>query len=185
MSAPLDELYFQWLYGMVAAPGFHDKDLTYWKLLRVLYQKEFFWDEVHVPNDENRASDGIALRGEFLMRNDISFADPDWLDMNCSMLEMVIALARRIEFEAFAGSAYFWFWTMLDNLGLTGYSDERRFTKRLLYRIDCILEDVINRNYEPTGLGGLFPLRDPRHDQRERELWYQMNDFVLELEMAG
>lgn len=185
MSAPLDELYFQWLYKQVAAPEFHDKDLTYWKLLKVLYQKEFFWDEQKVPNDENRAGDGTALRGTFLMRNGISSADPEWLEMGCSMLEMLIALARRIEFEVDSGSAYFWFWTMLDNIGLAGYSDERRFTKRLLYRIDSILEDVINRNYEPSGLGGLFPLRETRYDQRERELLYQMSEFIMEHRLAG
>lgn len=185
MSAPLDELYLEWLYEQVAVPDFHDKDLTWWKLLKILYRKEFFWDEVHIPNDENRAADGIALRGKFLMRNDISSADPEWLEMGCSVLEMMIALAQRIEFKVDSGQAYFWFWTMIGNVGLIGYSDERRFTKRLLERIDNILEDIINRNYEPSGLGGFFPLRYTRYDQRDRELWYQMNEFVLEQQLAG
>jgi len=183
MSAPLDELYLSWLYEQVAVPEFHDRDLTYWKLLKILYQKPFEWDVV--KNDENRASDGIALRGQFILRKQIEEADPNWLEMDCSMLELMVGIAKRLEFEVGYGGAHYWFWVMMDNIGLIGFSDEKRFTKRQVARIESILDDVIERNYEPNGVGGLFPLKHSRYDQRKRELWYQMNDFILEKELAG
>jgi hypothetical protein len=185
MDAPLDDLYLEWLYEQVAVPTFHDRDLTYWKVLKVLYQKEFFWSVEKVPNDENRAHDGIALRSEFILQKQITDVDPDWLDMGCSILELMVALAKRLAFDAFSGEPYYWFWVLMDNIGLSGYSDDRRFTKRLLDRINSILDEVIERRYEPSGLGGFFPLQVTRYDQRERELWYQMSDFIVEKELAG
>jgi hypothetical protein len=184
MSEPLDELYFRWLYEQVAVSGFDDRDLTYWKVLRVLFTKEFIWVP-DVVNDENRIADGIALRREFLEAEGITDVDPDWMAVGCSVLELMVGLSRRLEFEADKGKAHYWFWVLLENLGLAGYSDHRRFTKRLLARIDDILDGLIYRNYEESGLGGLFPLQYPRHDQRDRELWYQMCDYIMEKELAG
>jgi hypothetical protein len=183
-SGPLDELYLRWLYEQVAVPEYDDRDLTYWKILKVLYKKEFVW-VVANPNDENRIRDGIALRTEFLESRGISDADPVWIELGCSMLELMVGLAKRLEFMAENGKAHYWFWMLMDNIGLIGYNDERRFTGRLIDRIDDILDDVIYRNYEPSGHGGFFPLNKPRHDQRDRELWYQMCDYVLEKELAG
>jgi hypothetical protein len=184
MSEPLDELYFKWLYEQVAVPEYEDRDLTYWKVLRILFTKEFVWVPDFVT-DENRIHDGIALRHEFVAAIGIEDVDPDWMDVGCSMLELMVGLARRLEFQADKGGTHYWFWVLMENIGLTGYSDDRRFTKRLLSRIDDILDGIIYRNYEPSGLGGFFPLINPLHDQRDRELWYQMNDYLLERELAG
>lgn len=181
MSEPLDELYFKWLYEQVAVSGLEDRDLTYWKVLRVLFKKPFVW----VPdlvNDENRIGDGIKLRHLFMEDSDISDVDPDWLGESCSVLELMVGMSRRLEFLADRGKAHYWFWVLMDNLGFIGYSDDRRFTKRLLDRINDQLDDVIYRTYERSGLGGFFPLQYPHHDQRERELWYQMADYLMEQE---
>jgi hypothetical protein len=179
---PLDELYLKWLYKQVAVPEFDDRDLTYWKLFRILYQKEFIW---FVENDENRIHDGIAERVTFLHEEHIPEVDANWMELGCSMLELMVGLARRFEFSASKGKTHYWFWVILDNIGLSGYSDERRFTKRQVERIDDILNDVIHRNYNSSGLGGFFPLQSPRHDQRDRELWNQMGDYIWEHKLAG
>jgi hypothetical protein len=184
MSAPLDELYFYWLYEQVADPEFLDEELTYWKVLKLLFQKEFVWVK-DVVNDENRISDGIALRIKFLEDTGITDPDPDWMDEACSVLELMVGLSRRIAYEANKGKAYYWFWVLMENLGLSTYNDRRRFTRRQLERIDSQLDDLIFRNYEPSGLGGFFPLQETSHDQRDRELWYQMCDYLLEKELAG
>lgn len=183
-SEPLDELYFRWLYGRVAVSEIEDRDLTYWKVLKVLFTKEFVWIP-HIVNDENRVKDGKALRLQFLESEGIEEVDPDWMAEGCSVLELMVGLSRRFEFEADKGKAHYWFWVLLENLGLGGYSDDRRFTKRLLARIDDILDDLIDRKYEPSGLGGFFPLQEPLHDQRDRELYVQMSDYILEKELAG
>ena len=45
-----------------------------------------------------------------------------------------------------------------------------------------VLDAVIFRNYEYDGRGGLFPLRYPDRDQRDEELWSQLNAYLLEQE---
>lgn len=175
MSEPLDELYFTWLYEQVADPEIVDRSLTYWKVLRVLYTKEFV---CRVPNDENRQEDGKALRFEFLLIHeiDVGDVDPDWLELGCSVLELMVGLSRRLEFLA-DGEPHFWFWQLMKNLGLSQYNDSRRLPRR---RIDDILERLIDRRYESSGLGGLFPLQEPPKDQRKVEIWDQLSAYILE-----
>ncbi len=48
--------------------------------------------------------------------------------------------------------------------------------------IDDILERLIWRQYQEDGQGGFFPLAWPEQDQREVELWYQMNAYLAENE---
>jgi hypothetical protein len=51
-------------------------------------------------------------------------------------------------------------------------------SNRSLSVVDEILERVIGRTYRPDGRGGFFPLRYAEKDQREVELWYQLNAYV-------
>jgi hypothetical protein len=176
MDEPLDEQYLKWLYGQVASLRFKNPARTYWSLLRQLYAKEFVW---FIPNDDNRVADGRDLRKEFF--NDTqTHPDRDWMGLGCSFLEMLIALARRLSFEAEEGDTTDWFWRMLENLDLSEHSDlyYKRHTEEF---VDEILERVIQRRYDSDGRGGLFPLQDPREDQRNIELWYQMSHYLLEL----
>ena len=170
MSEPLDELYFQWLYSQVGNTEARNPRATYWRLLRVLYKKEFLW---FVPNDDNRIQDGKDLRLEFA---DGLSIDAGWMDMPCSMLELLIALSRKLSFEA-DGKPRMWFWVMLENIGLDNKPDAHEFSEEM---VDAVLTRVIFRNYDYSGAGGLFPLKEPERDQREVELWYQMCAYVLE-----
>ncbi|QAY17179.1 hypothetical protein SEA_MADAMATO_61 [Streptomyces phage Madamato] len=174
MSALLDESYFEWLYRRVADPGIPDGPLTYWRVLKVLFQKEF---EAIVEYDENRLEDGKALRIRFLEDQGLPIdEDPNWIGLGCSVLELMVGLAERLEFEA-DGTTHYWFWVLMRNIGLDGYHDRRRLPRA---RINNVLEDVIFRNYRPNGEGGFFPLRNPRTDQRTTELWAQLSAYVLE-----
>lgn len=136
-----------------------------------MYSKKFVW---FIPNDDNRLEDGLDLRYEFVAERRI-FADPEWMSLDCSFLELLIGLARRLAFEG-EGHPHVWFWHLVDNLELTKCTDDRRYSRQ---RVETILDDVIWRTYEPTGRGGLFPLRYPHDDQREVELWYQMQAYLL------
>jgi hypothetical protein len=173
MSPPLDELYFQWLYSQVGSVNVKNQTKTYWELLKQLHKKEFVWV---VPNDDNRVEDGRDLRMEFLTDQNIAVEDPYWIGIGCSMLELFVGLSRRLAFEG-DGEPSGWFWHMMDNLGLRIYSDARIISTD---RIDEILERVIWRTYEPDGVGGIFPLKHPKQDQREVELWYQLSAYLLE-----
>jgi hypothetical protein len=178
MDEPLDELYFKWLYRQVSSPRLRNPARTYWSLLRQLFRKEFVW---LVPNDDNRVEDGRDLRYEFLDGNGVD-RDHEWLSVECSMLEMLIGLSRRLAFEAEEGEPRDWFWTMLENVDLRQYSDAYydRSSSASDREVNYILERVIWRHYERDGSGGLFPLNAARQDQRKVELWYQSAAFLLE-----
>ena len=178
MNKPLDELYFTWLYGQVARVQRRHSTRTYWFLLRQLYHKPFIW---FVPNDHNRKYDGIDLRYEFIDEDKIQDVDPDWMGLNCSMLEMLIALSRRFAFEA-EGEPREWFWHMIQILGLDKYNDKEGVP---VNKVDDVLDRVIWRTYEPSGRGGLFPLNHAAEDQRKVELWYQLSAYLLEKGLPG
>lgn len=173
MNTPLDELYLTWLYSQVCDVELKNPFRTYWNLFRTLYHKEFIW---LVPNDDNRAEDGRLLRVEFLDNSGITGEDPNWMELGCSMLEMLIALARRLSFEDDATPSA-WFWRLLENLGLEIYNDRVGVPGPL---VDEILDRVIMRTYDSDGSGGLFPLKNPSEDQRNVEIWYQLSAYLLE-----
>lgn len=166
---PLDELYFRWLLTQV---GSEARNRT--SLLEQIFLKEFVW---HIPNDDNRAVDGQDLRLEFLRKMKISDPPEDWMWLRCSMLEMLIALSRKLAFEA-EGEPSDWFWILIKNLDLYRYKGRLRSLD--IIDIDETLDRVIWRNYDENGRGGLFPLQYPAQDQREVEIWYQMSAYLLE-----
>lgn len=173
ISQPLDELYFKWLYSKVDEIDRRHPSQTHWNLLRVLYSTEFIW---FIPNDDNRAEDGRMLRHEFLHDQGLDNVDSDWFELPCSFLELLLGLARRLIFEV-GGTERGWFWHLMRTLELDHHTDETRIPEN---QIEDILSRVIHRHYEPDGRGGLFPLRRPVYDQREVELWYQLNAYILE-----
>jgi hypothetical protein len=173
MNAPLDELYFVWLYRQVASVEETNPSKTYWELLHKLFTKEFVW---LIPNDDNRLEDGRDLRIEFINEQGIRDVDETWLRLGCSMLELFVGLSRRLSFEA-DGEPQTWFWHLIENLGLEEYNDNWRLSEQ---HIEKVLDQVIWRTYKRNGHGGLFPLKRARRDQRDIELWYQLSAYVLE-----
>lgn len=173
MSAYLDELYFDWLYSQVASVRTKNPSNTYRNLFHMLYTKEFLW---LVPNDDNRIEDGKLLRLEFLEEVGLETKDQFWMDLGCSMLELLIGLARRLYFEA-DDSVSGWFWELLENLRLDKYNDRVHIPPAM---VEQALDRVIWRTYKPDGSGGLFPLVHPAEDQRKVELWYQLNAYINE-----
>ena len=173
MSEPLDELYFKWLYSQVGDLDVVNPYATHWRLLKILYTREFIFI---VPRDANRAHDGRDLRQEFIDKEGLYDVDEGWLRLPCSVLELLIGLSRHIAFEA-EGKPRGWFWTLMENINLFQYNDRRRFSEGT---IQDILDRVICRTYDYSGEGGLFPLKEAERDQRDVELWYQMAAYVLE-----
>lgn len=175
MSAILDDAYFEWLYSRICSVKVKNPSRTYWKLFKILFTKEFVWI---IPNDDNRVEDGKDLRYEWLECSEMDWqdVDRDWLHMGCSFLELLIALSRRLAFETSADPVE-WFWEMLENLDLRQYNDRVDIPRE---RVEDTLDRVIWRTYNFNGRGGLFPLRRPRADQRDVELWYQLNAYIIE-----
>jgi hypothetical protein len=172
MQEPLEEAYFRWLYGQVANVKLKNPSRTYWSLLKQFHTREFVWI---IPNDDNRLEDGRYLRYEFVNECGLD-VDPEWVHLGCSMLELLIGLARRLYFEDDA-PVDIWFWRLMENLGLSEFTDKSRYTEQ---DVDDVIDDVIWRTYDKNGHGGLFPLRHAHRNQQEVELWYQMSEYLLE-----
>lgn len=177
MNEPIDELYLKWLYSLIGDVELKSPSRTYWSLVRQLFKTEFVWV---VPNDDNRVEDGRDLRYVFV---DVTGVDPDdkWWSLGCSFLEMFVALSHHLEFEDGRRKANKWFWRLMDNLDLEVYND-KNYTDESFSAINEILERVNFRQYQPDGSGGMFPLEYPTKDQREVEIWYQLNAYLLEHE---
>lgn len=173
MNEPLDELYLRWLYSQVASVKSRIRARTYWGLFRQLYTTEFVWI---VPNDDNRVMDGQLLREEFLQDSEIEEVDEVWMALGCSYLEMLIGLSRRLSFEG-GGEPLEWFWHILHNIELDELNDAQEIPRE---EISEKLNVITFRTYKRNGIGGLFPLKRTRVDQRDVEIWYQMNAYLLE-----
>lgn len=178
MIQQLDEEYFTWLYSWVGSVKLRNRARSHTSLCRDLYKKEFLWI---IPNDDNRAADGVDFRYQFLKDMEL---EPDevssaWLDMSCSMLELLLGLALRLSFEA-EGEPRVWFWHLVETLDLAQYND-RVYDDYAERKIDEALDRIIWRTYRASGEGGLFPLLRPKDDQTEVELWYQLSAYLLEL----
>jgi hypothetical protein len=169
----LAEAYFRWLVEQVREQGGHPSK-TYWDVLGLMHDKEFIWIP-NAGNDDNRIADGLELRHEFLDRRrnvPIERFGP------CSCLEVMIAISRRMEFNA-GESAEGWAWQLLCNLELHKMPDP--LSRRKAAKVDDILETLIWRNYAPDGVGSFFPLAWPQDDMRRVEIWYQMHSYILEI----
>ena len=169
----VDNAYFDWLCDRIDyIPGV---DGEYDILLGTLHSVPFTWS---VSHDENRAADGLNLREMFM-------DDEDWhseplIGEPCSVLEMMIGLAIRIEndimWDGETDRTHEWFWIMVANLGLDRYDNDNYSSEDVNY----IVDKMLRRTYEKNGEGGCFPLACCFRDQRKVELWNQMQSFLME-----
>lgn len=172
--ATLDDIYFEWLTGHVNISYGKPNGKTFLDLMGQLHTKEFVWI---VPNDDNRLEDALALRHNFLNDEGISNYGDFLSDPPLSVLEVIVGLSERCSFVA-GGDPRNWAWKLIENLDLHRMSD--RLSRRKQEQIDDTLDTLIYRNYDPDGGGGFFPLNHPDMNQKEIEIWYQMNAYIEE-----
>lgn len=165
--------YRDWLVDKV---NVMDEDYTY--LLRELFGIEFY---SIVKYDEDRGMDGLALREEWA--EGVRFLGS--LDFgNANMLEVLIGIAKRIEFKLF-GTEYYdeWdyvkiFWDLINNLGFSEmFGDISR------YVFDEIRENVthfLNRDYFRHKNSNIFRFENEPKDLRKLNIWTQMGLYIRE-----
>lgn len=143
-------------------------------LLQTLYNEPFV---AVMEEDENRIRDGIYLRYIFSEECRIPkrIIDIELRNDSCSVLEMILGLAIRIEDTIMSDSDYgdrtsMWFWLMIKSMGL---HEETDFDYNYEY-VDMTINKFINREYKYNGYGSLFTLQDTLQDMRDLEIWYQM-----------
>lgn len=175
----LDNDYFAWLCALVDA----DNECgSFIFLMRELFETEFSYATANlVPNDDNRIEDGLLLREEFLQEekldNSVVLCGP------CSLLEMMIKLAERMEDIVCEYDYIYWFWEMIRNLNFIEYYDTHKSWMNGCVCPSDIYHGIImllDRTYTREGLGSLFPMKNSRRDMRSIEIWYQMNNYLIE-----
>ena len=72
-----------------------------------------------------------------------------------------------------------WFWKFLSNLEIQSYND-RIYSSMIVEEVNAVIRRLLDRDYEPNGVGGIFPMHNARQDQRTVELWSQLQFYVLE-----
>lgn len=173
------EDYFRWLCDLVGGVTEH-QSTSYRGLLYALFEKEFY---PFVPNDDNRASDGVFLRDEYTQsEGNTGVKYP--IQGPCRVLEMMVALARRCEDDIMyspekGDQTRNWFFSMIKNLGLETYTDDN-FDFKSQEKIAKVIDNMVDRNYSENGDGGLFPLKNPSQDQRKVEIWFQLVSWLNE-----
>jgi hypothetical protein len=121
MSSSLTEDYLRWLAPQIRdeQDGLSHPEREFTGLISLMFDMEFY--EL-VPMDRNRIEDGISLRIEFCNERDISTNSLDYLGPG-RFLEVLIALSRRLAFNAGGSNAPGWAWILLSNLNLHRMTD--------------------------------------------------------------
>ena len=159
--------YFEWLLRIIQDDD-HFVNISYRRLLMQLHDTEFTWI---IEMDRNRAQYGIDLRFRFLKDDD----GMEYLNRPCSVLEMMVALSLQCEETIMTSpdtddKTAYWFWEMVDNLGLSDQFDGN-YDKRKVTRI---IKRFLERRYKPNGDGGLFYVDQNDCDLTKVEIWNQM-----------
>lgn len=161
MSIPADELYLRWLIDLVTTP---DEANRYQEIFKLLYSQPYV--PVHIM-DENRAIDGIELRQEWLdLYDEHAYIYDGWLEESCSLLEMLVALAKRANFTATSMTTDAWFKTILDNLSLRIPDVNFQENKNRVYDILDLMER-----------GEISPFATDYQDYKD-QLWNQMMEYI-------
>ena len=183
LDSGLRGLYFEWITSIVMP----DRDIrkSYFRLLEELNNIPFTYIN---PLDQNRDVDGKNLIYHFAYRANIpNNVVEEYLPRpeHASVLEVLVALSFKIEEEIMSDPqcgdrTAKWFMLMLDNLGLSYYSDQS-----WSYGVsDCQVNEIVSRflyrDILPNGEGGLFIVKRPYSDMRDVDIWTQANWYISE-----
>ncbi|MBO7449066.1 MAG: hypothetical protein J6U54_01745 [Clostridiales bacterium] len=141
-------------------------------LLMKLFKQPFIFT---IPMDSNRYEDGISLRYRYEEDTGHLYSEEE----PCNMLEMIVALAVRIEND-FMGDEKGntignWFVYMINSLG---FPEDSLLTDEQFY---YILNNFYTHSYSNDGSGGgcLFYIPGFKGDLRQMEIWNQMNCWIM------
>ena len=169
--------YFDWLCHKV---GIGSDGRHYILMASLLHQLQFR-PSATIESDANRVNDGLQLRVNFIDRYGEHGSSGN--RGPCTMLEFLIGLAKRMSFltenEEHAKTRHY-FWRLIDNLRLTRLNDEVYEALNGDFFVEEAVTRVLERTYDSCGNGGLFPVKMSQIDQRNVEIWYQMQQWLLE-----
>lgn len=173
MEEPFENLYFNWLCAKVAIGNINTPSENFKKLLKLMHSMEFIW---LISGDDNRAADGYELRENFIFESNI-IPPEDFFMFGCSIFEMLVAFAKRAAFMTSDTSRY-WFRIFIDNLRLSDMYDANFDHDYCLDILNCF----VWRLYDEKGDGGIFPMRNPKSNQKKLEVWYQFCEYLMDID---
>lgn len=170
--------YFKYLLQFVGRDG-------YFKLLTKLHSVPFV---VVVQEDEDRVSDALLLRNEYM---DEGGYDIKNIIGPVSVLEILIYISRRMydlsyypsecsDYSNHVSIQGEIFWELIYNLGIGGF-DDSHWPNGGNEFVSSVIHNFVNRDINPCGRGGIFPLKHYSYDQRHVPIWYQLNEYIMEV----
>ncbi len=177
-----NDAYFNWLVSVL--PGRKVFSMLY----EFLYNISF---KVILPRDNNRCEEAKGLRSEYFLECNCNVD----MDLPANVLEVLLIIARRCDDMVDSNIGYQgWFSRFLKYLELVSFNNDNMYmittsgyysSKHDKYferdePIVSIIHNWMNRTYNYNGVGGIFPLKNPKEDQRKVELWYQMAQYIDE-----
>lgn len=183
MRKGIHNLYFEYLCDIVCDKYLKKEFNT---VLALLHETEFYYS---IELDGNRAADGIDLRSDFAECNGWDYREvrKELNLSSCTVLEMMVGLAKRIECGIMGDDRYGdrtgeWFWYMMRSMGMDELNDRNFMRTWDKNTFSKIVEHMLRRKYARDGCGGLFHVRGFRGDMREIEIWYQMQAYLDTIE---
>lgn len=155
------------------------EDKKYNRLFHILHEIPFVYI---MERDGNRADDGVELRDDYIVPEEYKNYLDEFINRDCSVLEMLIALSIRVEDDIIGDPSEEhpekFFWEMIKNLGLNAFwGNSYMLNDR---EIEKIVEKWLNRKFKKNGKGSPFPVQNDRRDQRNLEIWDQVNSYISE-----
>ena len=167
--------YFNHLVDIVVDKE-HDK-VDYIPLLDKLHHIPF---KVIIDMDENRVLDGAFLRKKWTVDEGLYDYIYEFKDDPVSVFEVLVALAERIEYQVgnimLGDHTSERFWDLLKNLDIEKYTSDNYKPLNIEEKVNVWME----RKFEYNGKGSIFPVSKPEKDQRTREIWGQMGEYLME-----
>lgn len=181
MLEAIDEReYLTYLYELIGFPL--EISDSYYELCKYLLYLDFYAKN---DRDINRVYDANVMRNTYLSIYTQGQHYPKY-EKICSVLEIILIMARLsqsvCEDDIPNNTTYRWFRELTTNLGLGDYTDDYVMENDDLPfdDIDYKINTFVEREYYPSGVDGMFPLRCYEKDQRKVELWYQMHAYLME-----
>lgn len=155
--------YFKWLYEKTHL------SVSYFSSIEKMFDYEFV---SYIEHDDVRMADAAGLRKEYAEYKGLSQDVVDYIldSKPISVLEVLIALSERMSAEISAdGDGFTYFIDIVDNMGILAAEPNE---------VPEICQEFVERLYPYCGMA--FRLNNPKEDQRDIDLWYQMQAYLIE-----
>lgn len=179
----ITESYFNWLKSDTFL--LKSEQRQYEGVLRVLHDIPFTW-LIHA--DDNRSGDAVTFRqyeflDEFQLPGDTNqIALGQWATAAPSVLEVLLACARRWYYYFGGQSVPYYFSHMFRNMGFNLYPG-RQLSPQQQAEIRERVDIWLTRRFNANGFGSPWPLNrgfNAVEDQRNVDIWGQMNAYSAE-----